>query len=86
MAVDNRTTYFHNQSIQEFQHSLAIVMEEKLLSKVRESELFSIMIDESSDVSVHQNLVVYIRFLEENLGRLEAKTSFLGVAVNYSKF
>ncbi|XP_052706729.1 zinc finger protein 862-like [Crassostrea angulata] len=37
------------------------------------------MIDESSDVSVHQNLVLYIRYLEESLGRLDAKTTFMGI-------
>ena len=37
------------------------------MCEVKESEFFSIMIDESSDVSGHQNLVIYIRFLEESL-------------------
>lgn len=50
-----------------------------MLDRVRESGFFSVMIDESSDVSVHQNLVLYIRYLEESLGRLDAKTSFMGI-------
>nr|XP_022317923.1 zinc finger protein 862-like [Crassostrea virginica] len=37
------------------------------------------MSDESSDVSVHQNLVVYVRYLEQAFGRLHARTSFLGL-------
>jgi len=37
------------------------------------------MIDESSDVSVHQNLVVYIRYLQELFGRVESTASFLGI-------
>ena len=79
LAVDSRTTYTHNQSIQEFQQSIAGVIEDRLLDRVRESGFFSVMIDESSDVSVHQNLVLYIRYLEESLGRLDAKTSFMGI-------
>lgn len=50
-----------------------------MLDGVKESGFFSIMIDESPDVSVHQNSVLYIRYLEESLGRLDAKTSFLGI-------
>lgn len=53
LAVDSRTTYTHNQSIQEFQQSIAGVIEDRLLDRVRESGFFSVMIDESSDVSVH---------------------------------
>lgn len=79
LAVDSRTTYTHNQSIQEFQQSIAGVIEDRLLDRVRESGFFSVMIDESSYVSVHQNLVLYIRYLEESLGRLDAKTSFMGI-------
>lgn len=75
---DSRTTYTHNQSIQEFQQSIAGVIEDRLLDRVRESGFFSVMIDESSDVSVHQNLVLYIRYLE-SLGRLDAKTTFMGI-------
>lgn len=79
LAVDSRTTYTYNQSIQEFQQSIAGVIEDRLLDRVRESGFFSVMIDESSDVSVHQNLVLYIRYLEESLGRLDAKTTFMGI-------
>lgn len=50
-----------------------------MLDGVRESGFFCIMIDESADVSVHQNLMLYIRYLEEALGRLDAKTSFMGI-------
>ena len=37
------------------------------------------MLDESSDVSLHQNLMVYIRYLEQAFGRLDPRTSFLGL-------
>ena len=50
-----------------------------MIGQVRESGVFSIMLDESSDVSVHQNLVVYVRYLEQAFGRLDARTSFLGL-------
>jgi len=62
-----------------FQQTLAAVIEDRLVSQVRESEVFSVMLDESTDVSVHQNMVVYIRFLEKVSGRVEPSTQFLGI-------
>ena len=43
------------------------------------------MIDESTDVSVSQNLIIYIRYLSEDkvLGRVEPATSFLAIRSLY---
>ncbi|KAJ8303661.1 LOW QUALITY PROTEIN: hypothetical protein KUTeg_018771 [Tegillarca granosa] len=79
LAVDDHTSYAHNQSIQEFQAAISKVLEDKLLDKVEASKEFSIMIDESTDVSVHQNLLVYIRIVEEIGARWEPRSYFLGV-------
>ncbi|XP_069122279.1 uncharacterized protein [Argopecten irradians] len=76
---NNHASYTHNQSVEEFQPSLAKVLEDRLVDRIRKSELFSIMIDESTDISVHQNLLVYIRILEENSGRWIPKSYFLAV-------
>jgi len=65
LKVDQHTTYSNNQSVQEFQQSIAKVLENSLLSKVRESGVYSIMIDESSDISVYQNMVVYIHYMDQ---------------------
>lgn len=37
------------------------------------------MLDESSDVSVHQNLVVCVRYLSSVCGRVQPVTGFLGI-------
>ncbi|KAJ8300957.1 hypothetical protein KUTeg_022476 [Tegillarca granosa] len=79
LKVDQHTTYEHHSSIREFQQSLAEVLEDDLVVRIKESGVFSIMIDESTDVSVHQNLVVYVRILEKVLGRVQANTYFLGI-------
>lgn len=41
--------------------------------------MFSVMLDESTDVSVHQNLIVYVRFLEQIGGREVPCVEFLGI-------
>ncbi|KAJ8314507.1 LOW QUALITY PROTEIN: hypothetical protein KUTeg_006657 [Tegillarca granosa] len=74
LKVDQHTTYEHHSSIREFQQSLAEVLEDDLVVRIK-----VIMIDESTDVSVHQNLVVYVRILEKVLGRVQANTYFLGI-------
>ncbi|KAJ8321257.1 hypothetical protein KUTeg_001115 [Tegillarca granosa] len=70
LCIQQHTAYSHNQSVQEFQLSIAQALQDELLSMVRESGIYSVMTDESSNISVHQNMVVYIRYLVEELGRL----------------
>ena len=80
LKVDQHTTYSHSTSIFDFQSAIASVLEDSMLSKVQESGKFSLMFDESTDVSVHQNLIVYIRVLESDvLGYVEPHTYFLGI-------
>jgi len=45
---------------------MSAVLEEELLQKIRQSGKLSIMFDESTDISVHQNLIMYIKILEKN--------------------
>jgi hypothetical protein len=79
LKVDAHTTYEHHSSIDEFQLSLAQVVEDRLVDRVRKSGVFSVMLDESTDVSVHQNMVVYVRILDQVLGKSKASTHFLGI-------
>ena len=43
------------------------------------SGVFSIMLDESTDVSVSQNVVVYVRYLASVGGKVTPVTRFLGI-------
>ena len=49
--------------LDEFQDAFS---EEDLLLKIKESSKFSLMIYESTDISFHQNLIMYIRILAKN--------------------
>jgi hypothetical protein len=55
------TSYTHHTSTKEFQQSIAEVIADELVGQVKGSGVFSVMLDESTDVSVHQNCVVYVK-------------------------
>ena len=69
LTIDKHTTYQHNTSNGDFHQSVADVLRAELLSKIHKSGKFSFMLDESTDISVHQNLIVYIGLLETDCVR-----------------
>ncbi|WAR04742.1 ZN862-like protein [Mya arenaria] len=80
LRVDSHTTYEHSSSIDAFQDALFSVIEEELLGNICDSVKFSLMLAESTDISIHQNLIVYIRVIECNhVGIVEPHTYFLGM-------
>ena len=80
LKVDGHTNYEHSSSVTDFQESISSVIEDNILEKVKASEKFSLMFDESTDISIHQNLIVYIRILETSmLGVTEPHTYFLSI-------
>ncbi|KAH3703198.1 hypothetical protein DPMN_078229 [Dreissena polymorpha] len=60
LRVDSHTSYEHSSSVSEFQNCMADVLRSDL-QKIQTSCKYSIMIDESTDISVKQNLVTYVR-------------------------
>ncbi|XP_060571778.1 E3 SUMO-protein ligase KIAA1586-like isoform X2 [Ruditapes philippinarum] len=77
LKVNKHTSYEHSDSTREFQESISAVIEENILERVKSSEKYSLMFDESTDISVHQNLIMYIRILEtDHLGVVNPKTHF----------
>lgn len=80
LKVDKHTSYEHHTSINEFQQSLADVLREDLFAKLSLSKKYSLMFDESTDISVQQNLILYIRYLDYNVtGGCSSETNFLSI-------
>ncbi|XP_050414121.1 zinc finger protein 862 isoform X2 [Patella vulgata] len=75
LIVDKHTSYTHNQSVQEFQAAIADTVREDLRQRLSRSDYYSILLDESTDVSVDQNLIVYVRYIFCN----NVRTDFLGI-------
>ena len=68
--------YTSQHVIQEFLQTLGSQIEEQQLQEVKKSPWFSLMIDESTDVAVLNEMVVYIRYITPNA---EVKTSFMKI-------
>ena len=71
--------YSHHSSVKVFQLAIPDVIRDGIVSGVKDSDCFSLMFDESTDVSVSQNLIVYIRYLRSRVDRVEPTTSFLAI-------
>jgi hypothetical protein len=78
LKVDKHTTYEHSESVHDFQESICEVITDDIRSSVGDKP-YSIMLDESTDISVDQNLLVYIRHLDQRLGKFEPKSCLLSV-------
>ena len=80
LKVDKHTTYEHNTSILQFQQSLVDVLDNDMKEKLRSKPKYCLMFDESTDISVKQNLVTYIRFLETDAFGVDCSgTYFLSI-------
>ena len=75
LNVGRNATYTSPQIVAEFLEVIDGLVSEEVLNDMRRSNLFSIMVDESTDVSVLRQLVLYGRAVTK--GKL--KTSFLKI-------
>lgn len=53
----------HSETVIDIQNSLVAVVDDSLNAELRECSFYSIMCDESTDLSVNKNLIVYVRFV-----------------------
>ncbi|KAG1673887.1 Zinc finger protein 862 [Nymphon striatum] len=78
LKVDKHTSYKHSTSVQEFQQCMVEVINDRFKSDLGDSK-FSIMVDESTDISVDQNMIIYVRYLEQSLGSYKPTSVLLDV-------
>ena len=63
-------TYTSNESINKMQKAIALVILEDTKDSLKNSSFFSVMIDESTDLSVSKKLIVYVKIIN-NKGQAE---------------
>ena len=56
-------TYKHSESVQILQEAIALVVDEDLDNDSLQAEFYSIMIDESTDISADHNVVIYLCYV-----------------------
>ena len=75
LEVDKHTSYTHTSSIHDFQKAVCDQIDKDLHERITSSQYFSILIDESTDMAVNQNMLVYIRIVYQG----EPETHFLSL-------
>lgn len=79
IADSSSLNYCHYDSIHDFMDSMIAVVEKNILNAAKNSpgKLYGLMMDESTDQSVHSTLMIYIRFVDGSTG--EVRNHFLCV-------
>ncbi|CAF4091810.1 unnamed protein product, partial [Adineta steineri] len=73
-------SYDSTTTVTELLESISEVIDEKLLTKIRESRIISIMADEGTDINHHQNLSICIRYCDQDTGEpIESFISLLKI-------
>ncbi|XP_052775985.1 SCAN domain-containing protein 3-like [Mya arenaria] len=68
---DNTLPYANHESVKEMQEAMRDVVRQQLIDDIRDSDMYAMMCDESTDVSNEKTLVVYVRYAKR--GRAETK-------------
>ena len=91
LQVGGNATYHSHQSAEGMQHATLAVLQSNIDKLVDASPFFSLLIDESTDVSNHEYLVVYVKLLNEfkpelafleNINVQDGKAQAISTAVN----
>ena len=87
VSEESNIDYSHHSSVKEFQLVISGVIREDLICNVKNSDCFSLMFNESTDVSVSQKLIIYIRYLtvDKVSARVEPTTSFLAILIELNQ-
>ncbi|XP_070549146.1 zinc finger protein 862-like [Ptychodera flava] len=74
----SRAMYTHHECVDNFQAAIESVIDDAIIGNIKTSPLkmYSLMIDESTDVSVTSTLMIYIRYVD-SVGHI--KSNFLSV-------
>ena len=66
LSVAKNATYSSRAAGEEFQNCLAQTIHEKKLDQIQSASMYSVLTDESTDISVSKQMIVYIRIVDEN--------------------
>ena len=58
--------YTSNTSIKEFLLALSDIVEMEILSELRQAKYYSLMFDETTDISTIEQMVIHARYVDEN--------------------
>ena len=53
-------------------------MKKKIISDINKSEYFSVLVNESTDITAHEQMELYVKYLDQDF---QTKTSFIGIVM-----
>lgn len=74
LSCGEKANYMSDQAAEEFQKACAKVISNEIQKEIQQSRFLSVLVDESTDISVTQKLVVHVHFMTEDF---VPKTRFL---------
>ena len=66
LKVGKKITYFSRSSGEDFQSCVSEAIRKPILDDIKAAKMFTVLIDESTDLAVEKHMVVYIRVLDEH--------------------
>ena len=61
--IDTKFSDIHSDTMKEVQKSLVHVLDEDLIRAVKNTKYDGIIVGESTDLSVHKKLIMYVRYI-----------------------
>ena len=71
ISIARNATYMSDRTVQEMVFILSEVLEQQILSRMKESEHFALLFDETTDCTVTEQLAIHVRFID-NTGELKS--------------
>ena len=65
ISVAKNATYNCRNSGEEFQESIASIIHTDIVKKLKDSEMFSILVDETTDISISKQMIIYARVVDK---------------------
>ena len=65
ISVAKNATYNCRNSGEEFQESIASIIHTDIVKKLKDSEMFSILVDETTDISISKQMIIYARVVHK---------------------
>lgn len=72
-GVDPKVQDLHSDTITNIQESLAAVIKKNTKKDLQQAQCYGVICDESTDLSVHKKLIMYVRYVNTNSQELETK-------------
>lgn len=65
LNVNSNINYESYDSVRDMEAAMALLIQEEIIERIKSAKWFSLMIDECTDVSIEQSLIIYVKFVHK---------------------